>query len=63
MKIFIRLTLLSLAMVVIISLYFEYFVNRPLNVYLQYAASAIVIILTGFFLVYFVKQILKLLNP
>lgn len=63
MKRFVRLTILSLAMVIVLSIYFEYCVNRPLNVYLQYAATAGIIILSGFFLVYVVKQIIKLLNP
>lgn len=60
---FVRLTLLTIAMVIILGLYFEYCINRPLNVYLQYAATAGAIILTGFFLVYLIKQIIKLLNP
>lgn len=63
MNTFVRLTLLSLAMIIVIGLYFEYCVNRPLNVYLQYAATAVVIIVTAYFLVYLVKQIIKLLNP
>ena len=63
MKVFIRLTLLTLAMVIVLSLYFEYCVSRPMNLYVQYAATAVVIILSGYFLVYFVRQILKLLNP
>ena len=60
---FVRLTLLSLAMVILLSLYFEYCVNRPLNIYIQYAATAVILIISGFFLVYLVKQIIQLLNP
>lgn len=63
MSAFIRLTLLTLGMIVLLGLYFEYCVNRPLNVYLQYAISAVVIILTVGFLVYLVKQLIKFLNP
>lgn len=63
MKTFIKLTLLTLLMIAVISLYFEYFVNRPMNIYFQYAAAAVMIIATVVFLVYLVKQIIKILNP
>lgn len=63
MKSFVRLTLLSLAMVILLTSYFEFCVNRPLNIYLQYATTAVIIIVTGFYLVYLVKQLIKLLNP
>ncbi len=63
MNTFVKLTLLSIAMIALLGLYFEFCVNRPLNIYIQYAASAVVIILTVAFVVYFVKQIIKILNP
>jgi hypothetical protein len=63
MKVFIKLTTITIAMIVICSLYFEYFVNRPLNIYIQYIATALIIILIVAFLVYLVQQILKILNP
>jgi len=63
MKVFIKLTVLTILVVVICSLYFEYCVNRPLNVYLQYAITTVMIIGVVLYLVYFVKQILKILNP
>lgn len=63
MKHFVKLTLLSLAMVIILGLYFEYCVSRPLNIYVQYAATAGIVILTGYFIVYLIRQIIKLLNP
>lgn len=50
-------------MIALLGLYFEFCVNRPLNIYIQYAASAVVIVLTVAFVVYFVKQIIKILNP
>jgi hypothetical protein len=63
MNTFVKLTLLSISMIALLGLYFEFCVNRPLNIYIQYAASAVVIILTVAFVVYFVKQIIKILNP
>lgn len=63
MKLFARLTLLTLGMVILLGLYFEFIVNRPMNLYLQYAASAVMIIVTGIFLYYLVKQLIRLLNP
>lgn len=63
MSAFIRLTLLTIGMIVVLGLYFEYCVNRPLNIYLQYSISAVVIVVTVWFLVYLVKQIIKFLNP
>lgn len=60
---FVRLVLVILAMVIVLGLYFEYCVNRPLNSYIQYAATAGVVILTGYFIVYLIRQIIKLLNP
>lgn len=63
MKTFVKLTLLTLLMIAIIGLYFEYCVNRPLNIYIQYAATAAIIIITVIFLVYLVKQLIKILNP
>jgi hypothetical protein len=63
MKTFVKLTLISVAMVIVTTLYFEYCVNRPLNIYLQYAATAAMILTAAAYLLYMVKQILKLLNP
>lgn len=63
MKVFIKLTVLTLVVVVLCSLYFEYCINRPLNVYLQYAITAIMIIGVAAYLIYMVKQLLKILNP
>lgn len=63
MSAFIRLTLLTIGMIVVLGLYFEYCVNRPLNIYLQYSISAVVIVVTVWFLVYLVKRIIKFLNP
>jgi hypothetical protein len=63
MKVFIKLTVLTLVVVVLCSLYFEYCINRPLNVYLQYTITAIMIIGVAAYLIYMVKQLLKILNP
>jgi len=63
MKTFIKLSLLTLVMIAVIGLYFEFCVNRPLNIYIQYAATAVIIIATVAFLVYLVKQLIKILNP
>jgi hypothetical protein len=63
MKDFTKLTFLSILMIIIIGLYFEFFVNRPLNLYIQYLATGVIIVLTIAFVVYFVKQIMKILNP
>lgn len=63
MKTFIKLTLLTLLMIGVISLYFEYFVNRPMNIYIQYAATAVIIIVAVMFIVYLVKELIKILNP
>lgn len=63
MKVFIKLTVLTILVVVLCSLYFEYCINRPLNVYIQYAVTTLVIIGVAVYLVYLVKQLLKILNP
>lgn len=63
MKLFAKLTLLTLLVIALLGVYFEFCVNRPMNLYLQYAISAIVIIGTVFYVVYLVKQIIKILNP
>jgi hypothetical protein len=63
MKVFIRLTILTIFVVAVCSLYFEYCINRPMNVYIQYVLSTLVLIGVVVYLVYFVKQILKVLNP
>lgn len=63
MKVFVKLTVLTIAVVLVCSLYFEYCINRPLNIYLQYAVSTLVIIGVAVYLVYLVKQLLKILNP
>ena len=63
MKVFAKLTLLTLLVIALLGVYFEFCVNRPLNLYLQYAISAVVIIGTVFYVVYLVKQIIKILNP
>lgn len=63
MKLVVRLTLITLGMVILLSLYFEYCVSRPLNVYLQYAATAVVILISVYYLVYLIRQIVKLFNP
>lgn len=63
MKVFIKLTLLTIFVVVICSLCFEYIINRPMNVYIQYAVTTVMIIGVTIYLVYLVKQLLKILNP
>lgn len=63
MKEFAKLTFFTLGIVIIISAYFEYCVNRPLNIYIQYAATGVIIIIAAFYMVYLVKKIIKLLNP
>ncbi len=63
MNTFVKLTLISLAVIAGLGLYFEFCINRPMNLYLQYGISAVVIIGTVMYLVYLVKQIIKLLNP
>ena len=63
MKVFIKLTLLTILVVIICSLCFEYVINRPMNVYVQYAITAAMIIGVTIYLVYLVKQLLKILNP
>lgn len=59
----VKLIVMFLGMILLLSLYFEFFVNRPMNVYLQYAAAAIMTLVTLFFLVYLVRQLIKILNP
>lgn len=63
MKIFIKLILLSLLVIALLGLYFEFCINRPINMYLQYAITAVVIIGTVAFVVFLVKQLIKILNP
>lgn len=63
MNVFIRLTLITILFIAFLGLYFEFCVNRPLNIYLQYAAGAVAVIVSALFLTYMVKQIIKLLNP
>ena len=63
MKVFIKLTVLTILVIVLCSVYFEYCINRPLNVYLQYAITTVVIIGVVIYLAYMVKQLLKILNP
>jgi hypothetical protein len=63
MKIAIKLIVLTILVITILSVYFEYIINRPLNFYLQTALSIIVIIGTIFYLVYLIKSLIKILNP
>ena len=63
MKVFIKLFTLTIIAIVALSVYFEFCVNRPLNLYLQYFISTIVVILVVMYLVYMVKQLIKILNP
>jgi hypothetical protein len=63
MNTFIKLLLLSILVIALLGLYFEFCVNRPMNMYLQYGISAVVIIGTVAYIVYLVKQIIKILNP
>lgn len=63
MKVFIKLFTLTIIVIVALSVYFEFCVNRPLNSYIQYMISTIMIILIVLYLVYMVKQIIKILNP
>jgi hypothetical protein len=60
---FTRLTIITVAFVAFLGAYFEYFVNRPMNLYVQYAGTALVIVLSAWYLYYLVKQLMKLLNP
>ena len=62
MKVFIKLTLLTIVVIVACGLFFEYCVNRPMNVYLQYAITAVFIIGIVVYLVYLVKQLLIVLK-
>lgn len=63
MKIAIKLIVLTILVITILSVYFEYVINRPLNFYLQTALSILVIIGTLFYLVYLIKCLIKILNP
>lgn len=63
MKTFVKLTLITLFMIALISAYFEYFVNRPMNIYIQYFATAAIIIIAVVYIVYLVKELIKILNP
>lgn len=63
MKTFIKLSILTIIMIALISVFFEYCINRPLNIYIQYALSGVMLIVTVVFLVYLIKEIIKILNP
>jgi hypothetical protein len=63
MKDFIKLSSFALLLILVLTLYFEYIVNRPVNIYIQYIGSGLALIYTVFSLVYIIKQIIKLLNP
>ncbi|MCA0431540.1 MAG: hypothetical protein LCH32_13670 [Bacteroidetes bacterium] len=63
MKTAIKLVVLTILVITILSVYFEYVINRPLNFYLQTALSILVIIGTLFYLVYLIKCLIKILNP
>ncbi len=63
MKIAIKLIVLTILVITVLSVYFEYVVNRPLNFYLQTALSILVIIGTLFYIVYLIKNLIKILNP
>ena len=54
MKTAIKLVVLTILVITILSVYFEYVINRPLNFYLQTALSILVIIGTLFYLVYLI---------
>lgn len=62
MKTFAKLASLTIFMIAIISLFFEFCINRPMNAYIQYALSAVMLIATVGFIVYLVKEILKILK-
>ncbi len=62
MKLFIKLTLLTALIIVLCSLFFEYIINRPVSVYIQYALTVFLFIIVVSYAVYFVKQISNFLN-
>lgn len=62
MRTFIKLTLSAALMIFVVSMFFEYVINRPFNTYLQYALSAIMFIVVVIYVVYFVKELIKVLN-
>lgn len=62
MKTFIKLTLLTSLMIFLVSMFFEYVINRPFNVYLQYILSTVMLIAVVMYVVYFVKELIKVLN-
>lgn len=62
MKTFIKLFTLTVLIIVLNSLFFEYCINRPCNTYIQYIGSTVMLIITVAFLVYLVKELLKILK-
>lgn len=62
MKTFIKLTLITALMIFVISMFFEYVINRPFNTYLQYALSTVMVIVVVIYVVYLVKELIKVLN-
>lgn len=62
MKTFIKLTLLTALMIFIVSMFFEYVINRPFNVYMQYVLSTVMLIAVVIYVVYLVKELIKVLN-
>lgn len=63
MKVATKLIILTILVITILGLYFEYVINRPVNFYVQTGISIIVVIGVIFFLVYLIKNLLKILNP
>ncbi len=62
MKTFIKLTLLTAFIIALCSLFFEYCINRPVSVYIQYPLIVVMFIIIVVYLVYLTKQISNLLN-
>lgn len=62
MKTFIKLTLITAVVITLCSLFFEYIVNRPVSVYIQYPAMIAMFITVVVYLVYLVKEISNFLN-
>ena len=62
MKLFIKLTLLTALIIALCSLFFEYIINRPVSVYIQYTSMVFLFIIVVAYAVYFVKQISNFLN-
>ncbi|MCD6018440.1 MAG: hypothetical protein K0S53_1561 [Bacteroidetes bacterium] len=62
MKTIIKLIVLTAVVIALCSLFFEYCINRPVSVYIQYPLLIAMIIIVLLYLAYLIKQISNFLN-